>query len=56
MGGPEMAPHTPQRSERPGEAVTLFDMPMGDWNWEGAEPPSEFYAARPVSSLSEVMT
>ena len=24
MGGPEMAPHTPQRSERPGEAVTLL--------------------------------
>jgi hypothetical protein len=24
MGGPEMAPHTPQRSERPGAAVTLL--------------------------------
>jgi hypothetical protein len=24
MGGPEMAPHTPQRSERPGKAVTLL--------------------------------
>jgi hypothetical protein len=23
MGGPEMAPQTPQRSERPGEAVAL---------------------------------
>ena len=25
MGGPEMAPHTPQRSDRPGEAVALLD-------------------------------
>ncbi len=26
MGGPDMAPHTPQRSERPGQAVALLDM------------------------------
>src|SRR5213592_4232973 len=25
MGGPDMAPHTPQRSERPGEPVALLD-------------------------------
>src|SRR5438445_4222981 len=25
MGGPEMAPHTPQRSSRPGEAVARLD-------------------------------
>jgi hypothetical protein len=25
MGGPEMAPHTPQRSARPGEAVARLD-------------------------------
>jgi len=25
VGGPEMAPHTPQRSERPGKAVALLD-------------------------------
>ena len=24
VGGPEMAPHTPQRSERPGTAVALL--------------------------------
>ena len=24
MGGPEMAPHPPQRSERPGQAVALL--------------------------------
>jgi hypothetical protein len=24
MGGPEMAPHTPQRSERPGSAGALI--------------------------------
>ena len=27
MGGPDMAPHTPQRSDRPGEAVALLDTP-----------------------------
>jgi hypothetical protein len=27
MGGPEMAPQTPQRSERPGKAVALLDTP-----------------------------
>ena len=27
MGGPDMAPHTPRRSERPGEAVALLDAP-----------------------------
>ncbi len=26
MGGPDMAPQTPQRSERPGEAVALLDI------------------------------
>ena len=25
MGGPEMAPHTPQRSSRPGKAVLRLD-------------------------------
>jgi hypothetical protein len=25
MGGPDMAPQPPQRSERPGEAVALLD-------------------------------
>jgi len=24
VGGPDMAPHTPQRSERPGEPVALL--------------------------------
>jgi hypothetical protein len=27
MGGPEMAPHTPRRSSRPGEAVARLDSP-----------------------------
>jgi len=27
MGGPEMAPHTPQRSQRPGKAVPLLYSP-----------------------------
>ena len=26
MGGPEMAPQTPQRSERPGQPVPLLDL------------------------------
>ena len=29
MGGPEMAPQTPQRSSRPGEAVARLDSPTG---------------------------
>jgi len=29
MGGPDMAPHTPRRSERPGKAVALLDTPRG---------------------------
>jgi hypothetical protein len=28
MGGPDMAPQTPQRSERPGEAVAPLDTPQ----------------------------
>jgi hypothetical protein len=28
MGGPDMAPHTPQRSDRPGEAGVLLDTPQ----------------------------
>jgi hypothetical protein len=27
MGGPDIAPQTPQRSDRPGAAVTLLDFP-----------------------------
>src|SRR5205809_7403451 len=29
IGGPDMAPQTPQRSEPPGEAVALLDTPTG---------------------------
>ena len=29
VGGPEMAPHTPQRSERPGKPEALLDTPTG---------------------------
>jgi hypothetical protein len=29
MGGPDTAPHPPQRSERPGTAVALLDTPRG---------------------------
>src|SRR5712691_6586537 len=29
MGGPDMAPQPPQRSEHPGEAVALLDTPPG---------------------------
>jgi len=29
VGGPEMAPHTPQRSGRPGKAVPPLDNPLG---------------------------
>jgi hypothetical protein len=27
MGGPDTAPHTPRRSERPGKPVALLDTP-----------------------------
>jgi len=29
VGGPEMAPHTPQRSGRPGKAGPPLDSPLG---------------------------
>src|SRR5207244_8909684 len=35
LGGPDMAPQTPQRSEHPGEAVALLDTPTGSYS-EGA--------------------
>src|SRR2546422_854933 len=31
LGGPDMAPQTPQRSEHPGEAVALLDTPTDSW-------------------------
>ena len=31
MGGPEMAPHTPRRSSRPGEAVARLDLPTDSY-------------------------
>ena len=37
MGGPEMAPHTPQRSERRGKAVALLDTPRAPRNMGGPE-------------------
>src|SRR5436305_867088 len=44
MGGPEMAPHTPQRSQRPGEAVPLDCKDGGPRN--GPPNPAAFGAAR----------
>src|SRR5437773_12379438 len=45
MGGPEMAPQTPQPSERPGGAVTLLYVPFapgGPRTWPPQTPrPSE---------------
>jgi len=37
MGGPEMAPQTPQRSERPGAAGALLYLAWGPRN--GPQPP-----------------
>jgi len=36
MGGPEMAPHTPRRSSRPGKAVARLDNPIGAVRAAGA--------------------
>jgi hypothetical protein len=33
MGGPDMGPHTPQRSERPGQAVALLEVPPSIWTF-----------------------
>ena len=41
LGGPEMAPQTPQRSERPGDAVALL------YEGEGCPTPS---GAAPVAA------
>jgi len=37
MGGPDMAPHTPQRSGRPGEAVAPLDTPTASQDRRGRE-------------------
>ena len=37
MGGPDMAPHTPQRSERRGEAVALLDAARGFRGYRGLD-------------------
>src|SRR2546428_788345 len=39
MGGPDMAPHTPQRSWRPGGAVAPLDTPRRSWRPGGAVAP-----------------
>src|SRR2546425_7253675 len=38
MGGPEMAPHTPQRSSRPGEAVARLDLQRSGRPGEAVAP------------------
>src|SRR5207244_5803605 len=39
LGGPDLAPQTPQRSEHPGEAVALLDTPTGSWLGGGPDGP-----------------
>jgi len=39
MGGPDMAPHTPQRSWRPGGAAAPLDDPQRSWRPGGAAAP-----------------
>ena len=41
MGGPEMAPQTPQPSERPGGAVTLLYVPFAPGGPETAPQASQ---------------
>src|SRR5207247_2936504 len=38
VGGPEMAPHTPQRSARPGEARARLDCPRAAPKWPPPPP------------------
>src|SRR5438045_8066412 len=48
MGGPDMAPHTPQRSGRPGEAVASLDHPRA--HRLTAVPPTVISSIRIVGS------
>src|SRR5437899_11265676 len=41
MGGPDMAPQTPQRSGRPGAAVTALLIPTGHLGRRPAAPPPD---------------
>ena len=53
MGGPEMAPHTPQRSQRPGKAVPLLYSPAhceGAPKWPPIPPSVRSGPAKPCRS------
>jgi hypothetical protein len=56
MGGPDMAPHSPQRSARPGEAVALLDIATDCWtqNMGGPDmaPHSPQRSARPGEAVA----
>src|SRR5919109_771814 len=54
MGGPEMAPQTPQRSERPGGAVALLYHAIRTWGPETApkSPSVRSAPAEPWRSLN----
>src|SRR5207247_9707251 len=47
VGGPEMAPHTPQRSARPGEARARLDCPRAAPKWPPTPPTAPPAPAKP---------
>src|SRR5881397_3675093 len=50
MGGPDMAPQTPQCSARPGEAVTRLDHALLEWarTWPPKPPNVRHVPAKPL--------
>src|SRR2546425_5536375 len=52
MGGPDMAPPTPQRSARPGAAVTRLDHALLDGPRHG--PPTPQRSARPGAAVTRL--
>src|SRR2546422_9913338 len=52
MGGPEMAPQTPQRSARPGTAVTRLDHALLDGPRNGPQTPQR--SARPGAAVTRL--
>ena len=63
MGGPDMAPQTPQRSDRPGEAVALLDPRTDSWGLDMAphipqrsEQPGEAVAVLDLCPLVDYLT
>src|SRR5207244_10583177 len=53
MGGPDMAPHTPHRSGRPGEAVAPLDTPTGSEQMGGPDMAPQVLQAKGATPPSD---